>query len=115
MPEHTPGPWEVAHYDGEEWYGCDVSVFARISSVNHRSVARIYGDGVLAHNPNNAERDANARLIAAAPEMLEALEKAVPWLGKMIADGGHLNSVLPRACEIALDQAEAAISKARGI
>lgn len=38
-----------------------------------------------------------------------ALKRAIPWLGRMIADGGHLNSILPNDCVGALDQAEAAI------
>jgi hypothetical protein len=56
----------------------------------------------------------DANLIAAAPELLEALKRAAPWLGKMIADGAHKNSVLSRDCEVTLKLVEAAIAKAEG-
>ena len=45
-------------------------------------------------------------------EMLQALKRAAPWLGKMIADGGHQNAVLPRDCERTLEMVEAVIRKA---
>ena len=56
----------------------------------------------------------NARLIAAAPDLLAALERCIPWMGKLIAEGAHLQSILPNDAVVALDQAEAAIAKARG-
>ena len=46
----------------------------------------------------------NARLKA-------ALGRAVPWLGKLIADGGHLNAVAPNDAIGAMDQAQAALDK----
>jgi hypothetical protein len=54
MSAHTPGPWQVDIDDG------DVTVFS--GGVN---IAKIHG--------GEAEYLANAQLIAAAPEMLEAL------------------------------------------
>lgn len=45
-------------------------------------------------------------------ELLAALKRVVPWIGKMIADGGHQDAVAPLDCENALKQAEAAIAKA---
>ena len=48
----------------------------------------------------------------AVPELLKALKRCVPWIGKMIADGAHQNSVAPLDCENALRQAEAAIANA---
>lgn len=53
---HTPGPWEADDNEGFSiWrvYG------------GSKSIAEVIGD--------SAEADANARLIAAAPEMFEAL------------------------------------------
>lgn len=45
-------------------------------------------DGSLNH-------ELNAKLIAAAPKMLLALQRAVPWLSKMIADENHLQCAAP--------------------
>lgn len=48
----------------------------------------------------------------ASPKILAALKRAVPWLGRMIADGGHLETVAPNDAIGALAQAEAAIAEA---
>lgn len=56
MSGHTKGPWE---FDGE--YVWADSVKGYVADPNMEDV------------PNAEEREANGRLIAAAPEMLEAL------------------------------------------
>ncbi len=56
---HTPGPWEI-DTQGDGIYGAQRTVHAaRICTLTHHS-----------------RMEANARLIAAAPEMLEALKVA---------------------------------------
>lgn len=64
--KHTPGPWEVVDYNIEVTKGTTYTV-------NNRG-------GVGAH-----ELRANARLIAAAPDMLEALKNIIHelWLDDM--------------------------------
>lgn len=58
---HTPGPWEVCEEDGRP--GVPTSIFAPgTEQILFRSSDR-----------KSAEALADARLIAAAPEMLEAL------------------------------------------
>jgi hypothetical protein len=47
-----------------------------------------------------------------APEMLQALRRAAPWLGKMIADGAHQNAVLPNDCVRTLQLVEDVIERA---
>ena len=59
---HTPGPWHKRNVT-EIWGGPD----KHIASTKNRSM----DNGLISH-----EIDANARLIAAAPEMLEALKAA---------------------------------------
>lgn len=60
---------------------------------------------------SQARRDSDAAAIVAMCEAVKALRRAVPWLGKMIADKAHLNSVAPNDCVGALQQAEAALAK----
>lgn len=54
------------------------------------------------------------QLIAAAPDLAAACKRAIPWLGKLIADGAHLNSVAPNDAIGALEQLEAAIARTEG-
>lgn len=61
--KHTPGPWIAFHDDGV------VSAYERTGDHTSRIVTISGGSSI-----------ANARLIAAAPDMLEALEDARKWL-----------------------------------
>ena len=76
MSEHTKGPWEVAR--------TDAGIIVRTESVKKtRAGASRYAaiGGFDRSDPEQlAEALANARLIAAAPELLEALEGAIPAL-----------------------------------
>jgi hypothetical protein len=69
MGEHTPGPW-LAAAKPSSVVGLPV-----VSTKNGRSVASVtffaLGEQFVNHD---AESQANARLIAAAPDMLEALK-----------------------------------------
>ena len=74
MSEPTPGPWQHAHrpspVDGmyrTEVFSAEHGVVAVCAWTPHN-----IGNGVTA-----TYREANARLIAAAPEMLAALRRAV--------------------------------------
>lgn len=44
-------------------------------------------------------------------ELVSACKRALPWIGKMIADKAHLNSVLPNDCIGAMEQLEVALTK----
>lgn len=77
MSAHTPGPWSVPHFaeDGKCKCGyvlCE-SYMGAIATVHH-SPTRSIEDG---DNPPLDEAKANAHLIAAAPDMLAALEGIV--------------------------------------
>ena len=63
---HTPGPWKLEH-DWREQPGAII-----ILSADNQIVADAWAPRI--------ERVANARLIAAAPELLEALKSAVARL-----------------------------------
>lgn len=98
MNKHTPGPWVVQKYvvnaRDEE-----VSSFER---GNLRERLRIVADedSMMVVSDMVAGGDADARLIAAAPDLLAALEA--------ISRAGTLND------QAVIDQMIAALAKARG-
>lgn len=79
MSKHTPGPW----YVNPETTDRDISIYRKTKPHNNPEwVARVYGTGTI--GKPNPERVANAHLIAAAPELLEALktvhaDAGQPW------------------------------------
>jgi hypothetical protein len=86
---HTPGPWTVnerGHVSGK------------------RAVAELYYD------PRNPELEANARLIAAAPELLEELRNLEWWLTEYVLPAAGN----PEAVRRNLRAIRAAITKAEG-
>lgn len=89
--KHTQGKWYVSDIPQEG--GC------YIYTDNNRfsAIARVY----KGNNPHAAEAEANARLIAAAPDLLEALDTAVQYIDAK------------RYPEL-MQMCEAAISKAKG-
>ena len=92
--KHTPGPWRTKREGFSTVY-----VEARIDGGLIQEVA--------ACGPTEAGRDqqeANARLIAAAPELLEAL-RGIMKLDEDLCSEGSIE---------ALDKARAAIAKATG-
>ena len=87
MNKHTPGPWSVG---GPTGFVNQVYIEPAIGAV--------YGSG--------DEAQANAHLIAAAPELLEALQEALEdW------DDDHFDEEYPYRAEWA-EKARAAIAKA---
>ena len=68
MEKHTPGPWEVSQYC-ENGCGAQLGIKGKDRTLfwNYR----IY-TGKGCPNETDVEANANAKLIAAAPELLEA-------------------------------------------
>ena len=96
MSGHTPGPW--VHYSASKHYPPG-------SSLNYGSIIWATGVGEVAQTPglSDVEKDnANARLIAAAPELLEALKALMEYAG----------IIEERADDVATNKARAAIAKA---
>ncbi|WP_182422394.1 hypothetical protein [Aureimonas sp. ME7] len=92
--EHTPGPWEI------EGTGC---ILRTKTGVNDRGgmtggvgIAQFFG----LHKPDEAD----ARLIAAAPDLLEALRELRGWMPPAGDD----------RIDASLRKADAAIAKAEG-
>ncbi len=93
----TPGPWAI-EYDGPS--------LPIITAPAATSARKIMTDVIAHAKGDNAE--ANARLIAAAPELLEALEVALIYL-EHAGDG----AVRYPEDDKAEQQARAALAKAR--
>ncbi len=66
MSAHTPGPWTLER----ELVMAGTKEIAQVKCVNHRYVDRVHFDET---------RDANAKLISAAPEMVAALKMFLAW------------------------------------
>lgn len=112
MNGHTAGPWLV-----DSVGSVDASIYGLTNRYrNPVWVARVYGDGgAIAFDHASPERMANARLIAAAPEMLEALALALRGLGVFYdAEQDCPKDPIMRDIGNAMRLAEAALAKARG-
>ena len=94
--QHTPGPW------------VDIGPNIYESGPPFNWVATV-------QTSNKPDWEANARLIAAAPELLEVLGDVLPWLEKAEAEGVFENCAAPKGGQRAINRARAAIAKATGV
>ncbi len=92
---HSKGPWETAVNGNEEWDVC--------LSGGGDMVADLSGCG-----PN---QKANARLIAAAPELLEALKTAVSMLEDSIGEFERFDHTRAEEFQAIINKAEGRIAK----
>lgn len=96
-PKFTKGPWRV-HLDKRDGTACAI-IEDRTGDCVARTVYRFH----------RGERNANGNLIAATPEMYEALSEAVERYGK---PGGPWN--VPSEPGSWIEKAKAALKKAVG-
>lgn len=100
--KHTPGPWETCYWlDDEFSVAQDSPAFTRVCVMSYV---------VKKGNAPNEEMDANARLIAAAPELLEALQSLIAV--EPTASGCKAFELMVTGKD--MDRARAAIAKATG-
>lgn len=106
LVSHTPGPWE----GDPKGDGLGVRVWDK---AGQNMIAALDEDAAdsACFVPDIQIREANARLIAAAPEMLDALKAAEKDLATFEAE---VTSILPMAKSPALPLIRAAIAKAEG-
>jgi hypothetical protein len=99
--KHTPGPWKAGNDSGCRPIKAGKS--GRHRQAQYMEIANTVGLS------DDAEDRANARLIAAAPDLLAALKRALPW----IREGLEFQSIEPQA-RADLAAAESALAKAEG-
>ena len=98
---HTPGAWGIQGKNIRHYWGGS-------KEYAHTSICDVSGQGVA-----SLER-ANARLIAAAPELLAACEDLVNLWDEWVRYSEGLEEPLRRSIEMRVQQSRAAISKAKG-
>lgn len=101
-PHHTSGPWMItnAHIENGEW------VIGIASEKQDGTLALIIGSKARdGYAQESIDATSNAMLIAAAPELLEALRRVVSYVS---------SPVPARASDGIMDAARAAIAKAKG-
>lgn len=89
VAKHTPGPW--IYYPNADYFLIDGG------PGQTRGIAKTYNED-------------NAALIAAAPELLEALYVALPYIEDALLD----DAFKPGAVNKSIEQVRTAISKAEG-
>jgi len=98
MSGHTPGPWDYRSQPHDDWgvvrAGRYIICQARDPNVDHLDLSHY-------RRTKTDPFEANARLISAAPDLLEQLESCVAFLDKHCPGAGHI-----------VDAADAAIAKA---
>jgi len=102
MSKHTPGPWVIDHY----------------RQIKAGAPPRtILVEGVALPQVATLESAANARLIASAPDLLEALKEARDWVARELFNIGpcdHDVGLCICQDKSLLVRIDAAISKATG-
>ena len=103
--KHTPGPWKKAdRLNGPWWH-----ISAESSGLGHgqgrQAVACVHGESKRGAKAYAEMFEANARLIAAAPDLLAALQAVKDW------DISNLTLDVPLEVR---QQMQAAINKATG-
>lgn len=111
MAQHTPGPWVADTENHQRW----ADQYARMVHGPDGKTPIAAGCD-FNRTDRDEEANANARLIAAAPDLLWALESMLEEFGARLSDGkpiGYTAGSMQRAVGM-IKAAEAAIDKARG-
>ncbi len=106
MTKHTQAPWNIMDLNNNPYIennGYEICQFFRTAFLNDD-----YSEDIEFENAK-----ANARLIAAAPELLEFAENMSSYLKDIIADKNHPIN-WRNECEILLNNCNQAITKSKG-
>lgn len=100
MSAPTPGPWEISGDRDDVW---------EIIAPTEAAVAPTFGSvAEITYTGGNAE--ANARLVTAAPDLLEALEALVETVAPAVSGTAHLEPYFVEP----IAKARKALARARG-
>ena len=100
---HTPGPWTVSGISGGQIY-----------KSNYPYSATFVADCNSSITDDDMQKD-NARLIAAAPDLLDALrEQGIPYDGSLCFCGVAIGNPMQGGHSKRCGNAQAAIAKAEG-
>lgn len=109
--KHTPGPWNISRDTRTIFASTDgAGVLIRGIEQTIPQIAYIASNGFAA---TFEEQKANARLIAAAPELLEAAQNLLDYVREFFPDE-PLFSTDPHEQSVNVRDLEAAIRKAKG-
>jgi hypothetical protein len=103
MSKHTPGPWNLGSSDLPV---SGLSIHANVAGRKHSTLCRLVS--AKYSGMSQSEEYATAKLIAAAPQLLEALQNLLAWAADVHAPGAT------RINYSGMDAARAAIAKATG-
>ena len=105
--KHTPGPWvQPMRYSPED--GCDIPCGA-IEDADGRSIT------VCTYDQEPTISAANARLIAAAPDLLAACKAVSEWHQHSVGcPASEIGAIGDSGCDCGLAAVRAAIAKAEG-
>lgn len=93
---HTPGPWRVAD---SRAYGLTGECLREIRGPKYKDNSSV----LIAEMSDINERDDNARLIASAPELLDALQDLAQIAREYVAEGiPRLDAAIEKAAFVAL-------------
>lgn len=107
----TPGPWEVVENPDSGGGDTVISNAASIYSDDETYVADVYRGCVGSESVTHNQQIANARLIAAAPELLDTVEELLLEIDRSMP---HCTDAMQRIPSDSLRRARSAIAKATG-
>lgn len=105
---HTPGPWEQGDGSDRNLFCGHGDIVGQVRPGSRGVIARV--------NPGLSDHEANARLIAAAPDMAEALKQAIetghPCGCNAIKGPPDESWLVESDCDCWIKDARAALSRA---
>jgi hypothetical protein len=116
--KHTPGPWVIGRNSsqiesGNEHWTVGLSQHERMLDGTLLGPSGCRGDEYLSIDVYSKSAEADVRLIAAAPELLEAVQAFQEWLHAETTDFATVSfDKRMEMCAVAQMKADAAIAKA---